>query len=158
MEKADLETTILFNKIKDYLKKQSLPYELGKSPFKLTATYNCGPDQLSVKVELLPLGSVLFVYMTLPLKFYPEQIPMMARAVNYINRRLKNGYFNLDIGTGNISFNITQSYCESIISDEAIEDIFLFFLRTAKMFTVKFLLIAESGNTNLKQIIRFLNV
>ena len=64
---------------------------------------------------------LVLLYSPLPFNMSEESITMGAVALCYINNRLPDGNFDLDLGTGRICFRQSLTFRESIIGPQAFQ-------------------------------------
>ena len=117
------------------MKKANAVYSTVIKAFKeLDWTYDEYKDDLvvvsGVKSEDLPIKFMIHIYAenqvirllsTLPFDVTEDKRIDLAIAVNHVNCQIIDGSFDYDIQKGEISFRMTSSYMDSVISTELIK-------------------------------------
>ena len=90
------------------------------------------------------------------LSFMPYRIPEdkrveIAMAICYINNRLINGCFDMDLANGSVSFRMVSSYRESILSEDLFHYMLNVSVATVDEYNDKLLMISK-GMMTLEQL------
>lgn len=118
--------------------------------------YKPDDDNLVINIKMhgddLPMDFVLKVdakrdlvifSSMLPFKFNLDRVVAGAVAVCSINYLLADGSFDLDVRDGELSFKLTSSYKDSLLSEESLEYMFGIACGTVDKYNDKLLLISE---------------
>lgn len=99
------------------------------------------PMDFTLKVD--QKRDLVIVSSMLPFKFNMDRVVAGAVAVCNINYLLADGSFDLDVRDGELSFKLTSSYKDSLLSEESLEYMFGIACGTVDKYNDKLLLISE---------------
>ena len=78
---------------------------------------------LNLYVRVDVVSQVVILESKLPFSVQKEHYQDVARAINYVNKRIVDGAFNFATKYGIVYFRATECFKESLISDEVFEDL-----------------------------------
>ena len=121
-------------------------------PKEFTVEYAGAGDDLPISFRVIVDAErmLIVLYSVLPFRFPEDKIIDAALATVLINDDLVDGSFDLDIEDGTVCFRQTNTYCESLISAEAVSFMMDLAIHMVDLFNDKLYVLAK-GMVNLQQ-------
>lgn len=142
-EKNVAQSKIVFDTLCTALDERSWKYE--KDEEKLIIDSGVSGDDLPIPFKIIvnAEGMVVSLFSALPFTVSEDKRIDVALAITVINELLADGCFRYDVTTGLIIFNITNSYIDSIISEELLYHMILLACQIVDEYNDKFLMISK---------------
>lgn len=122
----------------------------------LTLTCGARGDDLPMDLIVMfnPKQAVMSIFSQLPFKIKEEKRVEAALAICLANYGLIRGSFDYDVSDGEIRFRLTESFGDSILSDELMYTVLMITCNTVDKYNDKFLCISN-GIMDLESFVKF---
>ena len=98
-------------------------YDKDEENLALETTIRGDDLNLQFRVRVDERHQIVILDSKLPFSIQKERMADVSRAINYINKRIPDGAFNMSTRYGTVYFRATECFKESLIAEEVFEDL-----------------------------------
>ena len=114
------EGKAVFDNLVNHLHSINLNFATEELEDRFVIRFNMSGDDIPMRFFLYvnPNQRIITLHSPQPVKFPEDKLDIGCKAICAINYRLSDGDFQIDIRDGEVLFNMSNSYADSLISDE----------------------------------------
>ena len=114
------EAKAVFESLVNHLNNIHLNFAQEELEDRFVIRFNMSGDDIPMRFFLYvnPNQRIITLHSPQPVKFPEDKLDVACKAICAINYRLSDGDFQIDIRDGEVLFNMSNSYADSLISDE----------------------------------------
>ena len=114
------EAKAVFESLVNHLNNIHLNFAQEELEDRFVIRFNMSGDDIPMRFFLYvnPNQRIITLHSPQPVKFSEDKLDIGCKAICAINYRLTDGDFQIDIRDGEVLFNMSNSYADSLISDE----------------------------------------
>ncbi|MCL2332152.1 MAG: YbjN domain-containing protein [Actinomycetia bacterium] len=112
----------IFAAVTDFFDSKSYRYDVDKENFQLDTGFTTDDLDAPITIRVYPDNQSVILYSFLPFNFAPEQIEEACRAACAVTLKLYDGCWTVKPENGETFYRVGQTYADSIVGREMIDD------------------------------------
>ena len=149
------EAKAVFESLVNHLNNIHLNFAQEELEDRFVIRFNMSGDDIPMRFFLYvnPNQRIITLHSPQPVTFPADKLDIGCKAICAINYRLSDGDFQIDIRDGEVLFNMSNSYADSLISDEVFNYMLGMSINMVDEFNDKLLMLSK-GLISLEQFIK----